>query len=409
MIHVCQWRRTLGCMVSMHYETPRVGSEHNRPPDQCKYMQIPAMWRWHLCASHVDKYLHYTRNFKILLLDCFEAPVLLTYSILESLSNLYCISFLPYPAMSKGSEPITGSSHVTTWSGEPDTRRARDTTVTAQRASWEPRQFCMLSQEDFSSFATTYCNQHGSRQPVSFVRVLCVSINQSNQMPVPETASPPKPRRRTMLCSFAARLRHVFPFAHDYCIRFRVWQNLMQRVKLNLHVRGRRWQAKNYLKFVYRPVQSSTQGPPCSFHWIQRNHTDIVSQMSHIATSCANNCQPRWRNRMNGNFVKFWSINCVLETVVCRPAGVHHSNHGTHLIGNAATYTATFQWCPKQRRPKWPQRCTSFSDRTDSTLPFQSRRVSCHGRDQSKFSMGPTTMRRLRQAIYRSRWWMAHF
>lgn len=37
MIHVCQWRRTPGCMVSMHYETPRVGSEHNRPPDQCKY------------------------------------------------------------------------------------------------------------------------------------------------------------------------------------------------------------------------------------------------------------------------------------------------------------------------------------------------------------------------------------
>lgn len=99
-------------------------------------VQIPAMWRWHLCASHVDKYLHYTRNFKILLLDCFEAPVLLTYSILESLSNLYCILFLPYPAMSKGSEPFT-----TTWSGEPDTRRARDTTVTAQRASWEPRSF----------------------------------------------------------------------------------------------------------------------------------------------------------------------------------------------------------------------------------------------------------------------------
>ena len=85
-------------MVSMHYETPRVGSEHNRPPDQCKYQ---------LCED-----------------DLFQIFTVYHFSI-----------FLLYPAMSKGSEPITGSSHVTTWSGEPDTRRARDTTVTAQRAS----------------------------------------------------------------------------------------------------------------------------------------------------------------------------------------------------------------------------------------------------------------------------------
>ena len=39
------------------------------------------------------------------------------------------------PVIRKGSETTTGSSHVTTLLGEPDTRRARDATVTAQRAS----------------------------------------------------------------------------------------------------------------------------------------------------------------------------------------------------------------------------------------------------------------------------------
>ena len=98
---------------------------------------------------------------------------------------------------------------------------------------------------------------------------------------------------------------------------------------------------------------------------------------------------------------------CLGHPAVWRPSGVHLSTRWIQLsCGTEAKCIANFQWWVRER---WLHSFMPCSNVIDCTLPFQSWRISCHGRDQSRFEGGPTTARRnLRQAASnwcRSFWW----
>lgn len=167
-------------------------------------------------------------------------------------------------------------------------------------------------------------------------------------------------------------------------IRFRVWQNLMQRVKLNLHARGRpvvgASDKQNFVWNLYTGYQTILyarvfyHAATLSLHWIARKHIlyntspDPVPQ---LPTKLA--------ERGESKFCEFWVNQFVSWRLlfVDGPASIPV----TTAFNGSATLRYTLP--PKQRRP---QRRTSRPHMTDSTLPFQSWRVSCHGQPIEVFS-----------------------